>query len=145
MEVETDLKNFTLSLVLRIDWGELDYFGHVNNVAFFKYIQASRVNYWDHIGLTSYHKEKQIGPLLASCQCDFKRPLHYPGEIRVLSKVDHIGNTSFRLLHCIVDEENRVCAYAKDVMVMFDFVREKKVDFPNVLKEAIALLESRSK
>ena len=62
---------FPVKLELRIDWSELDYFGHVNNVSFFKYIQAARVNYWDQIGLTKSHLETHIGPMLASCKCDF--------------------------------------------------------------------------
>lgn len=69
--------HFPLKLELRIDWSELDYFGHVNNVSFFKYIQASRVNYWDHIGLTQYHLESNIGPILASSKCDFKEALSW--------------------------------------------------------------------
>lgn len=39
------MDNYNTSLELRIDWSEMDLFGHVNNVAFFKYVQASRVNY----------------------------------------------------------------------------------------------------
>jgi acyl-CoA thioester hydrolase len=30
---------FPVKLQLRLDWSELDYFGHVNNVSFFKYIR----------------------------------------------------------------------------------------------------------
>jgi len=37
---------FPSKLPIRIDWSEMDLFGHVNNVMYFKYIQASRVNYW---------------------------------------------------------------------------------------------------
>ncbi len=39
------------NISLRIDWSELDVFGHVNNVAFNKYAQAARLNYVDTIGL----------------------------------------------------------------------------------------------
>ncbi|GIV28450.1 MAG: hypothetical protein KatS3mg027_2264 [Bacteroidia bacterium] len=56
------IENFNIALKLRIDWSELDYFGHVNNVSFFKYIQAGRVNYWEKIGLIEYYKQHKIGP-----------------------------------------------------------------------------------
>lgn len=57
---ETPNDTFSTELQLRIDWSELDYFQHVNNVAFFKYIQASRVNYWDIIGLSKMHLDSKI-------------------------------------------------------------------------------------
>jgi acyl-CoA thioester hydrolase len=137
------LENFHVKLELRIDWSELDYFGHVNNVSFFKYIQASRVNYWDSIGLTQSHRETNIGPMLASCKCDFKRPLYYPGKITVGAKMDFIGKTSFGLFHCIFDDKGKIAAEARDVMVMYNFNSDEKVLFPTDLINKASILEGR--
>lgn len=137
-------KDFSVELKLRIDWSELDYFGHVNNVSFFKYIQASRVHYWDKIGLTKSHKETNIGPLLASCQCDFKQPLYYPGEISILSRVEFIKNTSFSICHRIINNKGQIAAEAQDIMVMFDFNKNEKTPFPKVLKDKIKEIENQT-
>lgn len=137
-------ENTGSELTLRIDWSELDYFGHVNNVEFFKYIQSSRINYWDCIGLRKYHLEENIGPLLASSKCDFKKPLFFPGNIQIFANVTKIGNSSFTLNHSIYDDSNDLAAEAIDVMVMFDFNLNKKIQFPNFLKNKIELLEKRS-
>ncbi|HCS21712.1 MAG TPA: acyl-CoA thioesterase [Bacteroidetes bacterium] len=134
---------FPVKLPLRIDWSELDYFGHVNNVSFFKYIQAARVNYWDQIGLTQSHRETNIGPMLASCHCDFKKPLFYPGNITIQSRVDYIKNTSFSICHQILNEEGEVAAEARDVMVMFDFNTNAKTPFPADLLRLIEKLENK--
>lgn len=136
--------NYPIRLQLRIDWSELDYFGHVNNVSFFKYIQAARVNYWDNIGLTESHRKTNVGPMLASCSCDFKQPLFYPGQITILSRVDFIKNTSFSICHRIIDGKGEVVAEAQDVMVMFDFNLNEKISFPKELKEKIEKLENQS-
>lgn len=137
-------QHFTVALKLRIDWSELDYFGHVNNVSFFKYIQASRVNYWDQVGLTASHRATNIGPMLASSKCDFKRPLFYPGNIDILSRVEFIGNTSFSIVHRILDDQGEVAAEAQDVMVMFDFNKNEKIPFPPDLRSKIEALEKRT-
>jgi acyl-CoA thioester hydrolase len=134
--------HFPVKLKIRIDWSELDYFGHVNNVQFFKYIQASRVNYWDAIGLTESHRKTNIGPLLATCKCDFKKPLYYPGEIEIAAKLNHIGNTSFGLLHQITDSNGHIAATAQDVMVMFDFNKNEKINFPQDLRAKMEALEN---
>lgn len=136
-------QNFPVRLTLRIDWSELDYFGHVNNVAFFKYIQSSRVNYWDQIGLTEMHRNTNIGPMLASSACQFRKPLFYPGEVHLLARVDFIRNTSFSICHRILDIQNDIAAEAQDVMVMFDFNRNEKVAFPAELRKRIEALEGR--
>ena len=132
---------FPVQLELRIDWSELDYFAHVNNVSFYKYIQAARVNYWDQIGLTVSHRTTNVGPMLASCKCDFKRPLFYPGKVIIRSKLAFIKNTSFSLHHQLLNEENEVVAEAQDVMVMFDFNTNEKVAFPESLRGKIEELE----
>lgn len=121
---------------LRVDWSELDYFGHVNNVAFFKYIQSSRVCFFDRVGLTISHKETNIGPILASCNCDFKKPLFYPGTVSVLSRIGFIKDTSFSLNHILINENEDVVAEAQDIIVLYDFNKNEKVSIPNSLKES---------
>ena len=128
-------QQFQVKLNLRIDWSELDYFGHVNNVSFYKYIQASRVNYWDEIGLTKSHLDTKIGPILASCQCDFKQPLFYPGEITVQARTEFIKATSFGFHHQILNENGEIAAEGRDVMVMYDFNTNQKMNFPETLKQ----------
>ncbi|MES2558998.1 MAG: thioesterase family protein [Bacteroidota bacterium] len=134
---------FPVQLDLRIDWSELDYFGHVNNVSFFKYIQASRVHYWDQIGLTQSHLDTNIGPLLASCTCDFKQPLHYPGTVSIQSRVNFIKNTSFGIQHRLLNKHNEVVAEAQDILVMFDYNNNEKISVPQTLRDTINALEKR--
>lgn len=134
---------FPVELRLRIDWSELDYFGHVNNVTFFKYMQASRVNYWEAIGLYQSYGETKVGPMLVSVKCDFRKPLFYPGNIVVSASVEMIKTTSFGMVHRIINEHGEVCAEGHDVMVMFDFGRNEKVAIPDVYREKIQALEGR--
>lgn len=135
--------NYPISLSLRIDWSDLDYFAHVNNVAFYRYIQAARVNYWDTIGLTQSHRETNIGPLLASCKCDFKKPLFYPGQVQIRSSVNFIKTTSFGIQHQLLNEKGDLAAEANDVLVMYDFNKNKKIPITASLIKEIEKMEGR--
>lgn len=135
--------HFPVTLQLRIDWSELDYFGHVNNVSFFKYVQAARVNYWETVGINAIHLETKVGPMLASCKCDFKLPLFFPGQVTVHSRIEFIKNTSFGIHHRLINDKDEMVAEAHDVMVMFDFASNEKVPFPKELRERIEELEKR--
>ncbi len=102
-------------ITLRIDWSELDIFGHVNNVAFNKYAQAARLNYMDTIGLMQLHKTQNIGFMVAETNCQFKKELLFPGDIHIQTKIDFVKNTSFALEHTMTNDNSEVVAIAKDV------------------------------
>jgi acyl-CoA thioester hydrolase len=135
--------NYAVKLNLRIDWSEMDLFGHVNNVSFFKYIQASRVNYWETIGLVRIFDERKIGPILLSTACQFIKPLHYPGNILLQARIDFIKNTSFGIHHQVLNEQNEIAAMAQDVIVMYDFKTNSKVPFPDEYRKVVEELEKR--
>ena len=132
-----------LQLELRIDWSELDLFGHVNNVAFFKYIQAARVNYWEKSGLDQLFKASNHGPILASCQCNFKLPLFYPGIVKVETHCVFIRNTSFSFQHQLHNDKGEMVAEASDIIVMYDFNKNEKMAFPSAIKAKFESLEKR--
>jgi acyl-CoA thioester hydrolase len=132
---------FPVQLELRIDWSEMDLFGHVNNLAFMKYIQASRVNYWEKIKLTDLFEETKTGPMLASTSCTFLKPLHYPGNIIVQVRLEFTKNTSFGLHHQILDETGEVAAEGHDVVVVYDFINKQKASIPGHIRENIGRLE----
>jgi acyl-CoA thioester hydrolase len=137
------MTNYPLKLNLRIDWSEMDLFGHVNNVAYFKYIQSARVNMWEELGLSQMFREEKIGAILASSACNFISPLHYPGSITIHSGVDSIGTTSFVILHRIVDAKGATAAEARDVVVLFDFRANKKVVVAEEMRSKITALEEK--
>jgi acyl-CoA thioester hydrolase len=137
------MDNYPVKLNLRIDWSEMDLFGHVNNVAYFKYIQASRVNYWESIGLVRIFEENKIGPILLSASCQFRKPLRYPGNIVIQARMDFIKNTSFGIHHQVLNEQNEIAAEAQDVIVMYDFNKNSKVPFPDGYRRVVEKMENR--
>lgn len=130
-----------MKLQLRIDWGDLDAFGHVNNLAIMKYVQAARVQYMDTIGLMQSQTEMKIGPILASISCQFRKPLFYPGEVTVYSKINWIKNTSFQIQHAVYNGANELAAEALDVIVLYDFRQNIKVTISDELREKIKKVE----
>lgn len=136
-------ENFHITLQLRIDWAELDLFGHVNNVMFMKYVQAARVNYWEKMGLYQDFLVSKKGPMLASVHCDFKKPLFYPGEVTIRSRVEFVKNTSFGFHHELLNADGEIAAEAHDVLVYFDFNTNQKAQLPETYRSAIEKIEQK--
>jgi acyl-CoA thioester hydrolase len=122
-----------VKLELRLDWSEMDLFGHINNVSYFKYLQSARVQFWEISGLAAAYRKEHKGPILASVQCDFMSPLHYPGNIVIHSRLASIGQSSFKLTHEIISSAGILCATGQDVLVMYDHIQQIKIPVPQEL------------
>lgn len=137
MEYRTELQ-------VRIDWADLDLFGHVNNVAFFRYVQAARINYCEKIGLNALDANTNLGFMVASSQCQYKKPVVYPGSIFIKTGVEWIKNTSLQLAYRLFNEAGDLVAEATDVIVVFDHQSKTKVTINSSLRTRIAELEGWS-
>ena len=138
------MKDSQVKLELRTDWSEIDLFGHVNNLAIMKYIQAARVNYLEIIGLMQLQSKIKIGPILASTTCQFRKPLFYPGVVMIYTKVVAIKNTCFHFKHEIVNDKEEIIAEAQDIIVLYDFNKNSKMLIPEEIKSKIIDLEGSS-
>jgi acyl-CoA thioester hydrolase len=134
---------FPVKLSVRLDWSEMDMFGHINNVMYFKFIQASRVNYWENVKLMRDYKAQKIGPMLLSTSCHFKKPLFYPGNITLQAKVEFIKNSSMGLHHQIINDKQELAAEAHDVIVLYNFSENQTVVIPDDLRKGIEEIEGK--
>jgi acyl-CoA thioester hydrolase len=135
---------YATTMRLRIDWSELDSFGHVNNLAILRYAQTARVNYLEETGIMQLHTERGMGPVLASTSCQFKKQLFYPGQVTVHTVVDQIKNTSFHMRHAVLNEAGECVAEMHDVLVLFDYHKMVKQPIPEVFRERMSRIQSDS-
>ena len=126
---------------IRIDWGDLDLLGHVNNIAFSRFFQAARVECCGHIGLNVY-QGMATGPILAASRVQFTAQLYFPGNVRILTRIKKTGGTSIVLEHALYDDKGTLCAFAEDVVVRFDFKAGTKIPLGDEIREKIAAYEA---
>lgn len=99
-----------------------------------KYVQAARVKMLEKLHLMQLQSEQKKGPILASVECQFLKPLFYPGQVTIYSNIDLIKNTSFKIHHIIYNENNEVAAQADDIIVYYDFIKNKKLHIDDELR-----------
>lgn len=132
---------FVIHLDVPVAWGEQDLFGHVNNIVYFRYFESVRMYYLERIGALRSHREQGIGVILASTTCDFKKPVEWPQQLRILTGTTHIGNTSFTMAYRITDEAGNVVAEGTSVQVTYDYNAGLKVLIPSAMRQAIEELQ----
>ncbi len=137
------LDEFPVVITVPLLWGDLDAFGHVNNLAYLRWCETARIEYFAKIGLWTGPAPDGVAPILANVSCDYRAPLNYPDTVRVGSRVTRVGTSSIRMEHRVVsDGLDLVAADVTSVIVMFDYAARKSTPVPQPVRDAIAKLEA---
>lgn len=126
---------FEVDLPMR--WADADMLQHLNNAAYFRFMEEARIKMLAAAGLKA---DGSVGNVVAHCACDFIRPITYPATVRVRLVVERIGRTSLTQMNEIyVVDDLAFGPYArgKTVLVSMDNVSGKPAAWT---KEALVAL-----
>jgi acyl-CoA thioester hydrolase len=120
----------------------MDAYGHVNNTVFFRYFESARMEYLDRCGFLETYDSEDIGAILRSTECLFRRPLRHPDTVLVGARSVHIGEDRFTMAYLAVSEyHNEIVAEGSAVVVSFDYAERKKTALPRQVRDKIGALE----
>ena len=129
------LEGFPVVVEVPVAWGEMDAFGHVNNVVYFRYFENARIEYLRRIGFAD---AQGVGPILASTGCRFRRPLTYPDTLHVGIRTTEVGADRFTIEYRLVSERlGEVAAEGTGVVVSYDYPNARKAPIPPPVRAAI--------
>ena len=130
------LSNLNKSIITEIPvlWGDMDDFGHVNNIIYLKWCETSRVELFREIWnlkslkMQDIMEKEGMGPILANFNMNYKIPIQYPDMITVKTRITSIGNTSFGVGHELFSKTNKdkIVASGESVIVMINYKSGKK-------------------
>ncbi|WP_154224194.1 acyl-CoA thioesterase [Marinicella rhabdoformis] len=126
---------FPTQITLPVQWGDMDAFGHVNNVMYFRYFESVRLAYFESLELMSH---KHLAPILAETQCKFRRPLFYPDQITVGTAVTEIHEYGFMMQYGIFSKQQQTAAsLGSGRIVLIDKATGAKGVVDDVMKQRI--------
>ncbi len=136
------LEGFPVVIDIKVAWGEMDAFQHVNNIIYYRYFETARIAYLDKLGMMETIEKTGQGPILASSHCSFKFPLTYPDTISVGAKVSKLEEDRITMEYRIVSHRHRrIAAEGGATGVFYDFRIKKKAMLPQEVVEKIKVLE----
>lgn len=142
---ESLLAGFPVVIVLPVQWGDQDAFGHVNNTVYFRWCESSRIVYGNRIGLAEMKAARNIGPILAAIACNYRKQVTFPDTVHIGSRITRLGRSSMTMDHVIVSEAQQcVVADATSTIVTFDYAANKPIAVPAEVRAAIEQLEGRA-
>lgn len=133
------MSGFPVIVEIPVLWSDEDSFGHVNNIAYLRWLEAGRVEYLRSIQFFPDGPPDGLGPIVASVTCNFRVALTYPDSIIVGTRITRIGNSSFRMDQRIVSRASGIIAVdAETTIVSVDYSTGKPVPVPDSVRAAIA-------
>lgn len=136
----SSLGNWPFSLELRVAWGEMDAFQHLNNVQYVRYIESARIAYFDALKIPLM--PSGAGPILASQTIHYRKPIVYPDIVHVETTTTKIGTTSIVNAYRIISDKVGLAAEAESTCVWYDYPTATKAPVPDDLRAAIYRLEA---
>lgn len=128
---------------LPTQWGELDLAGHINNVVYLRYFESGRVAYLQAIAEHAKQIDyQQVGPVLASIEVQYKRPLFFPDQLSVGTRVSQMDTYSMIMEAAIWSQQQQcISTTARARIVFFNFAQKQKAPIPDTLVKAVEKLE----
>jgi len=132
------LTQFPIVYEQKVAWGDMDAFGHVNNVMYYRYIESARIEYFDRLNVF----DQDVLTVVASSQCKYLKPVFYPDVLHIGARVEEMRNSAIRMHYVLFSQQQQqIVADGEAVIVFVDKVAMKKALIPQQLRKIIIDLE----
>jgi acyl-CoA thioester hydrolase len=125
------LKPVLFSISIPSRWADEDRYGHINNVAYFRYFEEARVQWLRSLnGIDT-------GPVVVEVAATYLKPVHYPATVIVNATVRKLGNSSVVLDHELTTAEQPEVVFTRGhaAIVWVDHRTQQAIPLPAALKD----------
>ena len=127
-------------LALPTRWMDNDVYGHINNALYYAFFDTAINEYLIAEGGLDINAGATVA-FAAESQCQYLRPLAFPGVVEIGLRVGKLGNSSVRYeLAIFKQDENLAAAAGYFVHVFVDRETQKPVPMPTLIRAALGRL-----
>lgn len=135
---------FPVHTEIKVQWGDMDAAGHVNNLVYLRWFETARVDYFARLGQDVVMNDDKPGFILAKQDIKYIFPLTYPDRIVASVRIETIQSDRFSM-YCQIYSQRHQClaAVMNGVIVTYDYRDHKKALIPPTMLQSIKVLEGR--
>ncbi|MCO8043308.1 acyl-CoA thioesterase [Acinetobacter bohemicus] len=135
----SELQQYPVIYSQVVAWGDMDAFGHVNNVIYYRYIESARLAYLNQLNVF----DEDILTVVASNQCRYLKPVVYPDQLKIAVRIDELRHSAIRMHYLLWSEVQQcIVATSEAVIVCLNKHTLQKTVIPPTIREKIIQLES---
>ncbi len=114
-------------------WGDMDAFGHINNVIYMRYFETARVRYFETMPTFTNFSEP-AKPVLVSLSGEYKRPVVHPDTLSIFVGVKKLGNASMTMGCEMYSDKGYLAFVGECTLVMVDLEKNRPVRVPEDMR-----------
>jgi len=119
-----------------VRWGDMDAMGHVNNTVYFRYMEQTRISWFEAL-MPRGEAWGSTGIVIVNASCNFRKPINYPGTVEVRMYAGPPGASSLPTSYeLFVDKQIHADGEAK--IVFIDMDKQKAIRIPENLRAKMA-------
>jgi len=132
------LSDYPIIHIQPVAWGDMDAFGHVNNVLYYRYMESARIRYMDELNIFQH----DVYTVVASNQCKYIRPVFYPDQLKIGARVEEMRNSALRMSYLLWSEQQQaIVALGEAVMVCVNKENMLKLPIPEIIRQKVTKIE----
>ncbi len=114
-----------MKVSIEVPYGDIDAMGHLNNVAYLRYLEFARQKYW--LAMRGSVEFLDIDFVVARAEIDYRSPARMGEVLEIEIHVSRMGNASFDFSYRVTGPDGRLVAEARTIQVCFDWRTGRKV------------------
>jgi len=124
-------------LKIRVQWGDMDALQHVNNTVYLRWVESTRLLFFDQL-IDGTVGKAAIGPILAWQDIKYIAPVVYPDTVHVFFNITTLEEDRIQgEAELFSMERNRLVALSKNTLMAYDTSERKKAAIPKHWREKI--------
>lgn len=134
------MDGFNYTTEIKVAWGDMDAFNHVNNVMYLHYFETARVEYFSSLGYLDRETLQKSGPIIANVTCNFRRPVVWPDTLIVGVRCLPPKTTSFMMEFAMASsaQDGAIVADGSAVIVNFDYAQNAKAPISDAFRKMLS-------
>lgn len=138
------LQEYPVVIDMPVQWGEMDAFQHVNNVAYFRYFESARITYMGRTSMFADIASQRVYPVLAATECRYKKAVTFPDTLKIGCRVSEIQEYGFLQAYGIYSlAQDAVTTLGSGRIVLLDADTGKQAAVSARLRADIDTIEQR--
>ena len=130
-------KKAIAQLKIRVQWGDMDALQHVNNTVYLRWVESTRLLFFDQL-IDGTVGKAAIGPILAWQDIKYIAPVVYPDTVHVFFNITALEEDRIQgEAELFSMERNRLVALSKNTLMAYDTSERKKAAIPKHWREKI--------
>lgn len=125
---------WALETEIRVAWGDMDAFAHVNNAVYLRWFETARIEW---LALVEFPEDVRSGPMLKTASVVYDAQVKYPDTVLVRVRSDAPGKSSVKLVYEVESRTSgQIVAHGETLVVLVEDGKSKVI--PDDARERMA-------